>query len=203
MKRCSLLTLAIVCFVGCTMPGSRTNPLISQSSPQAPPAQVAVTQTTPNEGQNAGFSFSRMLQMAGFQKPDAPAPSLVPQELVDLGNVITAVSAKSAELNVNDPPEVTRQKAQGILETLQGWDGTLAASTSTGLVNSQLAQTLNTWVGQLRGEAQKLVQYMPNPETIAAIQQLAGSLTSTFGNLSSMLNQGNAVSQALLGANHG
>jgi hypothetical protein len=113
------------------------------------------------------------------------------------------VTAQSAELNVNDPPEVTQQKAQAILDALQGWDTTLAAGTSTGLVNGQMAQTLNAWVGQLRGEAQKLVQFLPNPQTIAAVQQLAGSLNSTFGNFSSMLNQGNAVSQAFLGANRG
>ena len=203
MKRGSLLTLAMVCFVGCTMPGTRPKPVISQTSPQTSTVQVAEAQTTPNGSQNAGFSFSRMFQMVGFQKPETPAPSFVPQEVVNLGNVIAAVTAKSAELNVNDPPEVTRKKAQAILESLQGWDSTLAASTSTGLVNSQMAQTLNTWIVQLRGEAQKLVQYMPNPQTIAAIQQLAGSLTSTFGNLSSILNQGSAVSQAFLGANRG
>lgn len=203
MKRSFLLTLTLGCFVGCTLPGTHPKPLVSQTSPQTPAAQVAQTQATPNESQNAGFSFSRMFQMAGFQKPETPAPSLVPQEVVDLGNVINTVTAKSAELNVSDPPEVTRQKAQAILESLQGWDSTLAASTSTGLVNSQLAQTLNTWVGQLRGEAQKLVQYVPNPQTIAAIQQLSGSLNSTFANISSMLNQGSAVSQAFLGANRG
>jgi hypothetical protein len=142
-----------------------------------------------------------MFQMAGFQKPAAPAPTVVPQEVVNLGNVISAVTAKSAELNVNDPPEVTRQKAQAILESLQPWDSTLAASHSTGLVTNQMAETMNGWVGQIRGEAQKLVQYVPNPETIASIQQLAGSLNSTFGNISSMLNQGSAVSQAFLGTN--
>jgi hypothetical protein len=44
---------------------------------------------------------------------------------------------------------------------------------------------------------------MPNPATIAAIQQLAGSLNSRFGTVGSMVNQGNAVSQAFLGANRG
>lgn len=144
-----------------------------------------------------------MLQFAGFKQPEATTPSLVPQELTNLGSVINTVTAKSAELNVNDPPEVTQQKAQAILESLQGWDSTLAASHSTGLVNNEMAHTLNTWVGKIRTQAQQLVQYVPNPETIAAIQQLAGSLNSTFGNISSMLNQGNAVSQAFLAANRG
>jgi len=142
-----------------------------------------------------------MFQMAGFQTPETPAPSLVPQEVVNLGNVINTVTAKSAERNVNDPPEVTRQKALAILESLQAWDSTLAASHSTGLVNNEMSQTLNAWVGQIRGEAQKLAQYAPNSDTIAAIQQLAGCLHSTFGNISSMLNQGSAVSQAFLDAN--
>jgi hypothetical protein len=144
-----------------------------------------------------------MFQMVGFQKPDTPAPSLIPQEVVVLGNVINTVTAKSAELNVNDPPEVTQQKAQAILDALQGWDSTLAASNSTGFINSETAQTLNAWVSQLRAQAQQLVQYVPNPETIAAIQQLAGSLSSTFGTISAAVNQGNAVSQAFLGANRG
>ena len=117
-----------------------------------------------------------MFQMVGLQKPAEPAPSLLPPEVANLGNVINTVTAKSAELNVNDPPEVTRQKAQAILDSLQGWDSTLAASNSTGLVSNEMAQTLNTWVSQIRGQAQQLVQYMPRPETIAAIQQLAGSL---------------------------
>jgi hypothetical protein len=201
MKRGLLLTLAVVCFVGCKFPGTQPKPLISQTSPQTPTAQVAETHAPQNENQDAGFSFSRLFQMAGFQKSETPAPSLVPQDVVNLGNVINTVTAKSMELSVSDPPEVTRQKAQEILDSLQTWDSTLAASTSTGLVNGEMAQTLNTWVGQLRGEAQKLVQYVPNPQTIAAIQQLAGSLHSTFGDLSSMLNQGSAFSQAFLGVN--
>jgi len=201
MKRGLLLTLTLICFAGCAASGNRWDPFISQSSPETPAAQVAENQTTPNESQDSGFSFSKMFQMAGFQKPATPAPTLVPQEVVNLGNVISAVTAKSAELNVNDPPEVTRQKAQAILESLQVWDSTLAASHSTGLITNEMAQTMNGWVGQIRGEAQKLVQYVPNPNTIAAIQQLAGSLNSTFGNISSMLNQGSAVSQAFLGTN--
>lgn len=203
MRRYLLLTLTLACFMGCTTTGNRWNPFVSQNDPQTPAAQVAENQTTPSQSQDTGFSFSRMIQMAGFQKPATPAPSLLPQEIVNLGEVINTVTAKSAELNVNDPPEVTRQKAQAILASLQVWDSTLAASHSTGLVTNEMAQTLNTWVGQIRGEAQKLVQYVPNPETIAAIQQLAGSLNSTFGNINSMLTQGNAASQALLGTNRG
>ncbi len=201
MRRDLLLTLTLICFVGCTASGNRWNPFVAHSDPQIPAAQVAQNPPTPTQSQETGFSFSRMFQMAGFQTPETPAPSLLPQEIVNLGEVINTVTAKSAELNVNDPPEVTRQKAQAILESLQGWDSTLAASHSTGLVTSEMAQTLNSWVGQIRGEAQKLVQYVPNPQTIAAIQQLAGSLNSTFGNINSMLNQSGAVSQAFLGTN--
>lgn len=207
MRRTLLLTLTLVCFAGCTA-GSRTNPFVSQTTPQPPATQFAETQTagTPaatEETPTEGFSFSKMFQMVGFQKPETPAPSLVPQEVVNLGNVINDVTAQSAALNVNDPPEVTRQKAQAILESLQTWDSTLAASNSTGLVNNEMAQTLNGWVGEIRARAEQLVQYMPNPETITAIQQLAGSLSSTFGTVNAMLNQGNAVSQAFMGANRG
>lgn len=203
MRRDLLLTLTLVCFAGCANSDKLSNPFLSQTSPQAPPAQSPASQTAVAASSDEGFSFSKMFQLAGFQKPDTPAPSLVPQEVVVLGNVINTVTAKSAELNVNDPPEVTQQKAQAILDALQGWDSTLAASNSTGFVNNETAQTLNAWVSQLRAQAQQLVQYVPNPETIAAIQQLAGSLSSTFGTISAAVNQGNAVSQAFLGANRG
>ncbi len=202
MKQDLLLTLTLVCFVGCAAPGTRQKALLSQTSSTPPTTQLA-QQPQASEPESEGFSFSKILQFAGFQKPATASPSLVPQEVVNLGTMINNVTTKSAELNPNDPPEVTRQKAQAILASLQGWDSTLSASNSTGLVNSQMAQTLNTWVGQIRAEAQKLVQYVPNPETIAAIQQLAGSLSSTFGNVTAMLNQGGAVSQAFLGANPG
>ncbi len=203
MRRDVLLTLTLVCFVGCTASGNRWDPFVSQSEPQTPAAQIAQNPTTPDASEDKGFSFTRMFQLAGFQKPETPAPSLLPQEVVNLGEVINTVTAKSAELSVNDPPEVTRHKAQAILESLQVWDSTLAASHSTGLVTNEMAQTLNTWVGQIRGEAQKLVQFAPNPATIAAIQQLAGSLNATYGNIHSMLNQGSAVSQAVRGSNRG
>lgn len=203
MRRHSWPALMLVCFVGCAAPGSRPDALTSQTPPQTPATQVAGASTNPGESANEGFSFSKMFQMVGFPKPEAPAPSLVPQEVANLGNIINTVTARSAELNVNDPPEVTRQKAQAILDSLQGWDNTLAASNSTGFVNNEMAQTLNGWVGHIRVQAQQLVQYLPNPETIAAIQQLAGSLNSTFGTVGAMVNQGNTVSQAFLGANRG
>lgn len=203
MRRDLLLTLALVCCVGCSTSGNRWNPFVAQSNSSTPTTQVAQNPAQQAASENEGFSFTKMLQFAGFQKSETPAPSLVPKEVVELGNLISVVTAKSAELNANDPPEVTRQKAQGILESLQGWDSTLAASHSTGLITNEMAQTLNAWVGQLRNEAQKLVQYVPNPETIRAIQQLAGSLNSTFGNISTILNQGSAASQAFLGSNRG
>ena len=206
MRRDLLLTLTLVSFVGCAASGDRWNPFVSQSSPQTPAdqtpaAQLAENPATPDQSETPGFSFSKMFQMAGFQKPETPAPSLVPQEVVKLGSMISTVTAKSAELNANDPPEVTRQKAQAILVSLQGWDSALAASRSTGAISNDMAQTMDGWVGQLRGEAEKLVKYVPNPDTIAGIQQLAGSLNSTFGNVSSMINQGSAVSQAIRGTN--
>lgn len=201
MRSALLLSLSLICGVGCSTPGNPAQSWFSRAAPQTPAAQVAENQAPAEESPNSGFSFSRMMQLVGFQSPEASAPGVVPQAVVDLGGVINTVTAKSAELNVNDPPEVTRQKAQAILESLQGWDSTLAASNSTGLINNEMAHTLNTWVGQIRGEAQKLVQYAPSPETIGVIQHLARTLSSTFGNVTSMLNQGNAVSQAIRGAN--
>ena len=50
--------------------------------------------------------------------------------------------ARSEELNVNDPPGVTRQKAMGILEALRPWANLLAAGRSTGLINDGIADYL-------------------------------------------------------------
>jgi len=190
-----LLTLTAVCFIGCKLPGVGPTALTSQT----PAAQASATPKPAEGNQQSGFSFFSLLQMAGFQKPEPPAPSLAPQSVGDLGKMISAVSETSKQLSVNDPPEVTRQKAQAILQSLQGWDKTLSATTSTGLVSNEMAQTLNTWVSQLREKSQLLAQYAPDPQTIAAVQQLAGALHSTFGNFSQMLNQGSS----LLGANPG
>ncbi len=222
MRRDFAFVLALVCclgpsMLGCTTPGggSGAGPMswFTQGPSQAPATQTPPTQLTQHttpvaEQQSEGFSFSKMMQFAGFQKPETPAPATTPQQLIpqsvtNLGSMISSVSAQSAALNVNDPPEVTRQKAQAIMASLQGWDGALAQSNSTGFVNDKMAQTLNTWVGQIRTEAQKLVQYMPNPQSIAAIQQLGASLSTTFSTVTSMMNQTNGLSQAFLGSNRG
>lgn len=222
MRRDFTRMLATVCCIGCSMLGCTTpggggssGPMswFSQSSSQPPAPQTQPAQFTQNvapvaEEQSEGFSFSKMLQFAGFQKPETPPPTVAPQQIfppavLSLGNMISTVTAQSAELNVNDPPEVTQQKAQAILASLQGWDNALATSNQTGFVNDKMAQTLNTWVGQIRGEAQKLAQYMPNPQSIAAIQQLGASLGATYSTVTAMMNQNNGISQAFLGSNRG
>ena len=199
MRRELALLLSVACCFGCTTPGAKPPALASQPAP-ATPANAAAADPA-SEG--SGFSLTRMLEFAGFQRTEKPQPSLIPQEVVDLSNVINTVSAKSAELNMNDPPEVTRQKAQAILEALAPWDSTLAAGHSAGFLNTETAQMLNNWASQLRVEAQKLVHYVPTPETIGAIQHLAGSLNATVGNISKMLGQGQTISQAFLGGNRG
>lgn len=203
MRREFLLILSLACLAGC----AAQRELFSTADSPPTTSQIAAAQPAPAEAQSEGFSFSKVFQMVGFQKPEAEtlpaAPSLVPPQVTNLGNMINVVTERSAQLNVNDPPEVTRQKAQAILESLQTWDNTLAAGYSTGLVNNEMARTLDNWVAQIRGAAQNLVQYGANPQTIASIQQLSANLRSTFGNISTMLNQGGAISQAFLGGNRG
>jgi len=200
MKRGMLsLTLAIVFVAGCKVPGSTSTAFPWQTSPQAPAAQVAKGQAPQSESQEAGFSLQSLFQLAGFQQTALPAADPAPKAVADLGSVISKVAQKSMELNINDPAEVTRQKALAILEALNGWDSSLAATTSTGLVNGETAQTLSTWVAQLRTETQKLVKFAPDAQTIATVQELAGGLYSTFGKFSSLLEQGSA----LLGSNRG
>jgi len=133
-----------------------------------------------------GFSLGRFLQLVGWRQASDAESSLIPKEVLQLGQVVNSAVAQASQLNINDPPEVTRQKAQAILESLKPWDSTLAAGRSVGLVNDETAGLLNSYVGQLKAEVQKLVQYMPTPETIVAVQQLAANLQATVGPLMAM-----------------
>lgn len=198
MKKQTALILTCVTLLGCQSAGRRL-----QTAFQTPETtEVTVSETTPTERSEApdrGFSLRRVLQFAGFDRSAEGETSLVPREVVQLSDMVDATVEKASQLSVNDPPEVTRQKAQGILASLSSWDGALAAGRSLGVVNDKTAQVLNGFVAQLRAETQKLVQQGANPETIAAVQHLAGNLKATAGNMAAIFSEGTEAYRSLVG----
>jgi hypothetical protein len=166
---------------------------VAQQQPATPAA------ASPAASQESGFSVGKMLEFVGFRKQPAgqasstqPAVEL-PSEVTQLGNLINEVAARTAELNAHDPPETTRQKALGILQALQHFDGQVAQGQASGSLNEGTSQLLNSLVGQIRSEAQQLVQYVPTPESIAAVKQTAGSLYTAGQTLGGVLQQFNAI----------
>ncbi len=192
---------AVLLLTGCKTPAGPAT-AVGPSPTEAP--AVASSGQPESQAQDTGFSLGSLFQLAGYQQPAAEGtggqePNQAAQGVTELGNMITSVAAKSTQLSMNDPAHVTRQKAASILEDLKGWDSSLAASTSSGLVSPEMAQNLNAWVTRLRTEVQKLVELAPQPQTIQAVKHLAGSLQATFGHFTSLLNRSNA----LLGAQAG
>ena len=112
---------------------------------------------------------------------------------------VGTISTQTSQLNINDPPQVTRQKAEGILTTLRDWDSVLAAGRSIGVINDATAEMLTRSVQRLTAETQKLVQYAPRPETIDAVKQLGASLGAAYSGVQGILAQGSSVTQALMG----
>lgn len=165
------------------------------SHPQAPAANQADSQPANQPG--GGFSFGNVMRMAGFQQGGqgtggqgaagqaaaGTAGGWLPPEVMNLSNVVNTIAARSAELSINDPPEVTRQKAIGILDSLRPWDSMMAAGRSVGLINDQTAQQLNSFVGPLRAELQKLIDKPPSVQTIGAVQYLARGLQTSVNGL--------------------
>ena len=199
MKRQTVLVLACVIGLGCQTARQR------QESASQPSATAISSQETTNPAESddspaSGFSLQRVLQFAGFQKSDEKRPSLVPQEIVQLGEVVNATASRASELSINDPPDVTRKKAQGVLDSLRPWESVLAAGRSLGLVNDNTARILNAFAGQLRTHAQTLIQHGANADTISAMQQLAGNLQSTFNSVYAIYTEGTAAYQALAGS---
>lgn len=163
---------------------------LAANSP-APPAKTAP------EAEPAKFSLGRVFRTVAFWQR-ADEEKTVPQEVVDLGDTVDNIAARASELNINDPPEVTRQKAQAILDSTQSWERLIAACKSVGFINDATTNRFNQFITPIRSEALKLVQTGANPQTIAALQHLAGGLKTSFDSVSTMLTQGAAAYQQLI-----
>jgi hypothetical protein len=145
-----------------------------------------------------------MLSFVGFQNKeqgqeatDQPATTgMLSPEVVALGNLIQDVAGRAAELNANDPPEVTQQKAGGILQALQGWDGQVARSQASGSLSEGTSRLLNSFVAQIRGQADRLLKHAPTPENIAAVQQTASNLYAAGQTLGGIMQQVNSIPNA-------
>jgi hypothetical protein len=201
MKKSLTLAVVTACVVGCQSSGTRTAAISPSSSPTN-----TIANAEPPKSESSGFGLGSALQIIGFQKPSevTPLPSevtppLVRPEIVQLGSLVNTVFTKAQGLSVNDPPEVTRQKAWEILQALGSWDSLLNTVRGTGLVNDQIAMQLNSFVQLLRNETQKLMQYAPTSDQIGAIQQLAGALKSTVGGIGQLVASGAPTVNAILG----
>jgi len=199
MKRRTVLILACVIGLGCQSAGQRQQAASQPTTTQITSQETASPDATANSP-TKGFSLQRVLQFAGLQRSDEEPASLVPQEIVQLSSVVNTVAARASVLSINDSPEVTRQKAQGVLDSLRPWESVLTAGRSMGLINEDTARILNGFAGQLRTHAQKLVQHGANAETIASVQQLAGNLKSTFNSVSAIFAEGTAAYRSLAGS---
>ncbi|MBP85614.1 MAG: hypothetical protein CMJ64_02690 [Planctomycetaceae bacterium] len=203
-----------VLLAGCAPAGTRQQPLFSNASapstddqqqlaqqqPQVPQQQAS----TPAGPEESGFSVGKMLQFVGFQKkPETQSLTVQPlsvevptPQATQLQALIKEVAGRAAELNVNDAPETTRQKANGILEALQHWDGQVAQTQATGSLNIGTSQLLNSFVGQIRNQAQSLVQRVPTPESIGAVKQTASNLYAAGQTLGGVINQVRGIPHA-------
>lgn len=220
MKKGFALALSCLVCMGCqsggeTQPGSA----YSSAAPAAANNPVAAAATAdeaiettsggaPSNGSTSSVSgiataastLGKIWKAVGFQRPAPAEPAPISPEMARFNGFVGAISTQTRELNINDPPEVTRQKAQAILTTLRDWDSVLAAGRKIGVVNDATAALLTNSVERLAAETQKLVAYAPSPETIDAVKQLGGSLGAAYSRVQGILAQGATVSQALLGS---
>ena len=189
------LTCIIICTfcLGCKI-------LSQQKTTTQPLATTPDVDVATTKDESPFLSFRRAFRWTGFRSTPDEAPNLVPPEIARLNNVIHTIVARTSELNMNDPPETTRQKAQSILDATQPWESLLSAGQSIGFLNDQTIQHLNQFVFPIRTEAHKLVQYGANPQTIAVLQQLNGGLKATFDSTFTMYARGKSAYQYLAGS---
>ena len=187
------LALPVVCVVllGCKAGGQVQQPTAQTAAPTEGSASAQSTDDSPR-----GFSFGRLMEFVGLQKSVATAPGVMPPAIIEVGNMVDDVTAKAAALNMQDPPEVTSQKAQSLLDSLGSWEQILAKGKL--LINEDTTQALNGLVGQLRMRAQSMIQNGANPETIAAVQHLAGQLKLAYGGIAALFSEGAATYQAVM-----
>ncbi len=144
-------------------------------------------------------TMGKIWRAIAFQQPAEETPAPVSPEVARFNNFVGAITTQTSQLNINDPPQITRQKAQAILTTLNDWDSILAAGRSVGVINDATAELVTSGVQRLKAETQKLVQYAPHPQTIDAVKQLGTNLGAAYSSIQGILAQGSTVSQALLG----
>lgn len=211
MKRVFVLVLVSSVCLGCQSGGSRQPATTISSVPPVSPANNAVADnsnanqaeaspsTSPSAPNSMVSTLGRIWQAVGFAPAATAEPAPTSPEIARFNNFVGAISTQTSQLNISDPPEVTRQKAQGILTTLGDWDSVLAAGRSMGLVNDATAELLTGYVTRLTTETQKLLQFAPQAETINAIKQIGGSLGAVYNNVQGLWSQGASVSQAIWG----
>lgn len=174
--------------------------LNKSDSDQEPEQEVEVA-TAQNEPEKEGFSWKKTLQLVGFQKSDdeqstSASPS---QRVAELEQFANNVAEKSSVLNTNDPPEVTRSKAQELLEALRPWESVLAAGRKVGVLNDSTAQHLDAFVKQIRIQTGKLVQFTPNPQTIDVVKHLGAGFKTTVEKTAGLVTRGSGLLQAFRG----
>ncbi len=190
MSKKLMVTISLALCLGCKSGGSGL-PLMSP----APAASEPLTAAPSQQDQAPAFSFRRAMQLVGLSglgSGTAPAQNtgLLPPEFVQLSATVNSIVTRAAELNARDPAHVTVQKAQAIMESLRPWDAAMTAAKSVGLVNDTTAQPLEMLVAQLRANTQQLLQFGSQPEIIAAIQQLAGQLKSSYSGVAQLFSHG-------------
>ena len=138
----------------------------------------------------SAFSLGNIWRAVSFQGEEASETDpLVPEEVVQLGEVVQTIAKRAAELSSTDSPEVTRKKAFGILDSLKPWESLMAAGQSVGLIGGKTAGVLNSLVAKLKEKTQELVEHAPKPETIRAVKYLAGQLGLAYTNTVGLLNR--------------
>lgn len=214
MKKAFTLVVSCLVCLGCQS-GGETQPGSPYSSAAPAPANNAVTTAATATGtagpastgaassgggiSTAASTISKIWKAVAFQSTPSPEPAPISPEMTRFNQFVGAVSTQTSQLNINDPPEVTRQKAGQILTTLRDWDSVLAAGRKMGVINDATASLLTNSVERLTAKTQELVTFAPNPATIDAVKQLGGSLGAAYSSVQGILAQGSTVSQALLG----
>ena len=194
MKKGLFLLLAFVICLGCKSRGD-----VKQAGPEAgtnPEVPAATAQAEPDQ---SGFSWKKAMQLVGFQQSTEEEAASAPQRMGELKDFAQTVAVKADALNPADSPEVTRSKAQELLEALRPWESVLAAGRSVGVLNDVTAQHLDSFVKQLRIETSKLIQFTPNLQTIGVVKNLGSGFRSIVDKSVAVVGRGSSLLQAFRG----
>lgn len=159
------------------------------AKPAAPtPPLAAAEATPPPAADDSGLSIRNLMDLASFMRPAGNDSGLVPPQILQLTATANTVVSQASQLNVNDPPQVTAQKAQAILETLRPWDTLMATAKSMRLIDDETAAPLQAIVDQIKVHSNALIQLGSHPETITAVQHLASQLRMAGGGIVAMFS---------------